>query len=396
MGYYDAPTCRSTITWRRSSRSATAGSARCPAPRCPTACMPCAGWPLAAGMTGRPIYRPCITSPPSSGTSTLTTSPGAGIPSTPGRCAWPTSTTGWGTTTGSATSARPACRGRPFSTSPCNPKIPSFLEDAAAGTLRQVSWIDPAFTNFNPLGFPVNDDHPPADIKDGQDLVLAVYDALAASPQWDRSLLVIVYDENGGFYDHVPPPPAADDEPEMFGKLRRARASDHRLAVDRTAHRIAHLVRSHLDHQNDPVPLLPPSPAASRSRPKRRRARLGAEPAIPRLARGPGQSSWGTADTQHAATRPAAGHPRAASRGQGRPDGNQPAPARAPRRRRPSAQRPAEKHPCRDAQTEKGRAPTGRAIDGPRVRRLPGRRNGWLMDAAGTGSARVPDPWLGC
>jgi phospholipase C len=74
----------------------------------------------------------------------------------------------------------------------CNPRIPSFLEDAAAGTLPSVSWIDPAFTNFNPLGFPVNDDHPPADIKDGQDLVLAVYDALAASPQWDRSLLVIV------------------------------------------------------------------------------------------------------------------------------------------------------------------------------------------------------------
>jgi phospholipase C len=98
-----------------------------------------------------------------------------------------------------------------------NPKIPSFLEDAAAGTLQQVSWIDPAFTNFNPLGFPVNDDHPMADVKDGQDLVLAVYDALAASPQWDRSLLVIVYDENGGFYDHVPPPQAADDEPAMFG-----------------------------------------------------------------------------------------------------------------------------------------------------------------------------------
>jgi hypothetical protein len=41
-----------------------------------------------------------------------------------------------------------------------NPKIPSFLEDAASGTLQSVSWIDPAFTNFNPLGFPVNDDHP--------------------------------------------------------------------------------------------------------------------------------------------------------------------------------------------------------------------------------------------
>jgi phospholipase C len=99
----------------------------------------------------------------------------------------------------------------------CNPKIPSFLEDAAAGTLRSVSWIDPAFTNFNPLGFPVNDDHPMADIRDRQDLVLAVYDALAASPQWDRSLLIIVYDENGGFYDHVPPPRAADDDPGTFG-----------------------------------------------------------------------------------------------------------------------------------------------------------------------------------
>src|SRR5215469_8158086 len=99
----------------------------------------------------------------------------------------------------------------------CNPKIPDFLDDAAAGTLPSVSWIDPAFTNFNPLGFPVNDDHPMADIKDGQDLVLAVYDTLASSPQWERSLLVVVYDEHGGFYDHVPPPQAADDEPAMFG-----------------------------------------------------------------------------------------------------------------------------------------------------------------------------------
>jgi phospholipase C len=97
-------------------------------------------------------------------------------------------------------------------------KIPSFLEDAAAGTLPSVSWIDPAFTNFNRLGFPVNDDHPMADIKDGQDLVLAIYNALAASPQWDRSLLVIVYDEHGGFYDHVPPPEAADDDPATFGR----------------------------------------------------------------------------------------------------------------------------------------------------------------------------------
>ena len=96
--------------------------------------------------------------------------------------------------------------------------VPSFLEDAAAGTLPSVSWIDPTFGNFNPLGLQQNDDHPPADITDGQDLVLAVYDAVATSPQWDRTLLVIFYDEHGGFFDHVPPPAAADDDPDMFGR----------------------------------------------------------------------------------------------------------------------------------------------------------------------------------
>ncbi|MBV9355698.1 MAG: hypothetical protein JO023_09240 [Chloroflexi bacterium] len=99
-----------------------------------------------------------------------------------------------------------------------SPNAGSFLEDAAGGTLPSVSWIDPAFTNFNPLGFPLNDDHPPADIADGQDLVLAIYDALASSPQWEHSLLVITYDEHGGFFDHVAPPEAADDDTETFGR----------------------------------------------------------------------------------------------------------------------------------------------------------------------------------
>jgi phospholipase C len=94
----------------------------------------------------------------------------------------------------------------------------SFLEDAARGTLPSVSWIDPNFSNFNPIGFQPNDDHAPADIKDGQELVLAVYHALAAGPQWDKTMLVIFYDEHGGFYDHVPPPAAADDNQRTFGR----------------------------------------------------------------------------------------------------------------------------------------------------------------------------------
>lgn len=84
----------------------------------------------------------------------------------------------------------------------------SFLDDAAKGELRDVSWIDPNFADLHVLHPNSNDDHPPADIKAGQALVLEVYEALINSPNWEDTLLVIVYDEHGGFYDHVSPPAA--------------------------------------------------------------------------------------------------------------------------------------------------------------------------------------------
>jgi phospholipase C len=78
-----------------------------------------------------------------------------------------------------------------------------FLEDAAAGTLPAVVYIDPAFND--------NDDHPPVHPINGQALIASVYKALATSPQWQNCVLVITYDENGGFYDHVPPPKVVDE-----------------------------------------------------------------------------------------------------------------------------------------------------------------------------------------
>jgi phospholipase C len=88
----------------------------------------------------------------------------------------------------------------------------SFLDDAANGTLRDVSWIDPNFIDlqiFDPTG---DDDHPPSDIHAGQGLVLDLFEALVNSPQWNETVLVITYDEHGGFHDHVHPPrvPKAD------------------------------------------------------------------------------------------------------------------------------------------------------------------------------------------
>ena len=78
-----------------------------------------------------------------------------------------------------------------------------FLDDAKNGTLAPVSYIDPSFNQ--------NDDHPPVHPINGQQLIWTVYTALAKSPQWKNCMLVVTYDENGGFFDHVSPPTTVDD-----------------------------------------------------------------------------------------------------------------------------------------------------------------------------------------
>ena len=72
-----------------------------------------------------------------------------------------------------------------------------FLADAAAGRLPPVSWI----ATEDPLS-----EHGPDDVSWGERFVALCVNSLAASPQWQDSALVLSYDENGGFYDHLSPP----------------------------------------------------------------------------------------------------------------------------------------------------------------------------------------------
>jgi phospholipase C len=81
-----------------------------------------------------------------------------------------------------------------------------FQADAAAGTLPAVSYVDPAFVGE--AQGTSSDDHPLADIRNGQNFMNQVYTALTNSPAWPRTLLIINYDEHGGFADHVDPPMA--------------------------------------------------------------------------------------------------------------------------------------------------------------------------------------------
>ncbi len=85
-----------------------------------------------------------------------------------------------------------------------------FFKDAAEGKLPPVVYIDPAFSE--------NDDHPPVHPIRAQALIASIYTALAKSPQWKNCMLVITYDEHGGFYDHVAPPTiTTDDTLAKFG-----------------------------------------------------------------------------------------------------------------------------------------------------------------------------------
>jgi phospholipase C len=89
---------------------------------------------------------------------------------------------------------------------PISRPVTQFLADAVNGDLPQVSFVDPRFLG-EAEGLS-GDDHPHADIRNGQAFLNIIYTAVTRSPGWRNTVLVINYDEWGGFFDHVPPPTA--------------------------------------------------------------------------------------------------------------------------------------------------------------------------------------------
>lgn len=92
--------------------------------------------------------------------------------------------------------------------------ISAFYTDCAAGTLPAVSYVDPKF--FSETLGTSTDDHPHADVRNGEVFLNKIYNAVRNSPNWKSTVLVINYDEWGGFFDHVPPTtgpiPTADQQ----------------------------------------------------------------------------------------------------------------------------------------------------------------------------------------
>src|ERR1051326_6406150 len=81
--------------------------------------------------------------------------------------------------------------------------IADFFTDCAAGTLPHVTFVEPRFL-FEEQGLS-GDDHPHSDIRNGEFFLNSIYEAITASPNWANTVLVMNYDEWGGFFEHVPP-----------------------------------------------------------------------------------------------------------------------------------------------------------------------------------------------
>lgn len=113
-----------------------------------------------------------------------------------------------------------------------------FRADLAAGDLPQYTFIEPNYdTGNNYVGG--NSMHPLNDIRNGEGLVKLVYESLRGSSFWESSMLVITFDEHGGFYDHVSPPGSV-----ATGDDHRYAEPEQPFAFDRLGVRVPALVIS--------------------------------------------------------------------------------------------------------------------------------------------------------
>jgi phospholipase C len=101
-------------------------------------------------------------------------------------------------------------------------RVDEYYQRAQDGTLPPLSFVDPSFANEG--GGTSGDEHPHGDIRAGQAFMADVVHAFMESPQYKRGALFIVYDEWGGFFDHVRPPRVPDirsdpDPNKDFGQM---------------------------------------------------------------------------------------------------------------------------------------------------------------------------------
>lgn len=88
------------------------------------------------------------------------------------------------------------------------PDFDQFYRDCKSNNLPDYCFLEPRYNaagGDDPMG--ASDQHPDHDVAEGEQLIHDVFKAITSNPDtWKSTLLVIVYDEHGGLFDHIPPP----------------------------------------------------------------------------------------------------------------------------------------------------------------------------------------------
>jgi phospholipase C len=89
-----------------------------------------------------------------------------------------------------------------------------FLADCLVGTLPDYSFIEPNYSDHDGDAGAIlaSDQHPDHHVMEGERFIATIYNAIRGNAAlWESTALLIVYDEHGGIYDHVPPPACTPD-----------------------------------------------------------------------------------------------------------------------------------------------------------------------------------------
>jgi phospholipase C len=90
-----------------------------------------------------------------------------------------------------------------------------FQQDCASGNLPDYSFVEPNYNDHETdSGEEIaSDQHPDHDVQAGEQLIAEVYMRIKSNPQlWASTALLVLYDEHGGIFDHVPPPACTPDQ----------------------------------------------------------------------------------------------------------------------------------------------------------------------------------------
>ena len=113
-----------------------------------------------------------------------------------------------------------------------------FLDDCGTGTLPDFSFIEPNYSDHEGDSGAIlaSDQHPDHHVQEGERFIAAVYNAIRQNATlWESTALLVVYDEHGGIYDHVPPPACT---PDVFVASPEATETGKAFQFDRLGVRV--------------------------------------------------------------------------------------------------------------------------------------------------------------